>query len=209
MNRRTSICANPTTPRRWGSNHASVFATLAGVMVVLLGGPAIAADDGLDAIAGRALFRRNWVPAPASVDGADGLGPLFNARSCVACHPAAGAAPIKRQTDGSVVIGGGAVRVAGPGGATHPWYGRQLQTEAVPGLKPEARVRLTARHPAHLPSSTSSCLALHSVTGSARASVSPRLCMDAESWTTSTKPRFKRWQIRTAISRAASKGAPA
>jgi len=36
---------------------------------------------------GRGLFRRLWVTAPASTQAADGLGPLYNARSCMACHP--------------------------------------------------------------------------------------------------------------------------
>ena len=35
---------------------------------------------------GNALFNTNWVSASSVVDGRDGLGPLFNARSCSACH---------------------------------------------------------------------------------------------------------------------------
>ena len=35
---------------------------------------------------GNALFRKLWVSAPASTEASDGLGPLFNARSCQACH---------------------------------------------------------------------------------------------------------------------------
>ncbi|MFY0580817.1 di-heme oxidoredictase family protein [Cystobacter fuscus] len=35
---------------------------------------------------GNALFNRNWVTAPASTEGLDGLGPTFNASSCAACH---------------------------------------------------------------------------------------------------------------------------
>ena len=34
---------------------------------------------------GRQLFERNW-PSRDPSFGSDGLGPLFNARSCVACH---------------------------------------------------------------------------------------------------------------------------
>jgi CxxC motif-containing protein (DUF1111 family) len=34
---------------------------------------------------GRQLFERNW-PTENPASGSDGLGPLFNARSCVACH---------------------------------------------------------------------------------------------------------------------------
>ncbi|HJN99158.1 MAG TPA: di-heme oxidoredictase family protein [Candidatus Marinimicrobia bacterium] len=35
---------------------------------------------------GNGFFRRLWVSAPASTKSADGLGPLFNARSCQNCH---------------------------------------------------------------------------------------------------------------------------
>src|SRR5262245_9959183 len=42
---------------------------------------------GLDFEIGRALFERHWAAAPASTQAADGLGPLFNARACISCHP--------------------------------------------------------------------------------------------------------------------------
>ena len=35
---------------------------------------------------GHSFFNENWVVAPGSTAGRDGLGPLFNARSCSACH---------------------------------------------------------------------------------------------------------------------------
>lgn len=35
---------------------------------------------------GRELFERMWVPNDARCHGGDGLGPVFNARSCVECH---------------------------------------------------------------------------------------------------------------------------
>ncbi|SVD89274.1 uncharacterized protein METZ01_LOCUS442128, partial [marine metagenome] len=40
----------------------------------------------LDFKVGNGFFRRLWVSAPASTKSADGLGPLFNARSCQRCH---------------------------------------------------------------------------------------------------------------------------
>ena len=40
----------------------------------------------LDFKVGNGFFRRIWVSAPASTQAADGLGPLFNARSCQRCH---------------------------------------------------------------------------------------------------------------------------
>ena len=35
---------------------------------------------------GNGIFKKIWVPAPASTTASDGLGPLYNARSCQRCH---------------------------------------------------------------------------------------------------------------------------
>ena len=35
---------------------------------------------------GNSFFRKNWVEAPASTTGRDGLGPHFIARACAGCH---------------------------------------------------------------------------------------------------------------------------
>src|SRR6185436_6799248 len=35
---------------------------------------------------GNALFRKLWVSSPSSTQASDGLGPLYNARSCQSCH---------------------------------------------------------------------------------------------------------------------------
>src|SRR3954447_3198582 len=35
---------------------------------------------------GNSFFRDNWVTAPSSTEGRDGLGPVFNAQSCSTCH---------------------------------------------------------------------------------------------------------------------------
>jgi CxxC motif-containing protein (DUF1111 family) len=35
---------------------------------------------------GNGLFRKTWVSSPSSTQASDGLGPLFNARSCQLCH---------------------------------------------------------------------------------------------------------------------------
>lgn len=43
-------------------------------------------EEQLDFRLGNALFKRIWVSSPASTKAADGLGPLFNARSCQRCH---------------------------------------------------------------------------------------------------------------------------
>ncbi|MCX7345687.1 MAG: hypothetical protein NTU78_08105 [Alphaproteobacteria bacterium] len=100
---------------------------------------ATAAADPLDTAMGKALFARNWVAAPASTDASDGLGPLFNARSCNACH--AGGGPARFETDnGRLKARGLVVRSGDPDGRPHPLLGAQLQTEALPGLAAEARI---------------------------------------------------------------------
>src|SRR5690606_15254112 len=37
-------------------------------------------------LVGNGLCRKGWVTAPSSTIASDGLGPLFNARACQACH---------------------------------------------------------------------------------------------------------------------------
>ncbi|MCH2186126.1 thiol oxidoreductase [Myxococcota bacterium] len=48
--------------------------------------PAIRADFSI----GHSFAKNPWVTAPASTTARDGLGPLFNARSCLTCHTRAG-----------------------------------------------------------------------------------------------------------------------
>jgi len=43
-------------------------------------------DQRTDFFVGNAIFNRDWVTAPSSTTGSDGLGPVFNARSCSSCH---------------------------------------------------------------------------------------------------------------------------
>lgn len=43
-------------------------------------------EQELDFRVGNGMFRRIWVSAPASTIASDGLGPLYNARSCQRCH---------------------------------------------------------------------------------------------------------------------------
>ena len=40
----------------------------------------------LDFKLGNALFQKLWVSSPSSTQASDGLGPLYNARSCQTCH---------------------------------------------------------------------------------------------------------------------------
>ena len=94
----------------------------------------------LDAMIGKSLFERVWVSAPASTKATDGLGPLFNARSCAACHPGGGRADIRVSSTGEVQSPGLVARLTIGLGKVDPIYGRQLQTSAVQGQVPEGRL---------------------------------------------------------------------
>ena len=94
---------------------------------------------------GHAVFNTQWTPAGEPAGRRDGLGPLFNAPSCDACHnsrrrgrgpAAAGPAPIDlviqvglRQSDGSVSRG-------------TERFGYILNTAANGGMDPEASVAI-------------------------------------------------------------------
>jgi CxxC motif-containing protein (DUF1111 family) len=88
---------------------------------------------------GNSFFRRNWVAAPASTRARDGLGPLFNARSCSGCH----------VNDGRAAPGepGLLLRLSVPGQDAQggplpePRYGLQLATQALPGWAAEGRLQ--------------------------------------------------------------------
>ncbi len=96
-----------------------------------------------DFFVGNAFFKRNWVTAPASTSGQDGLGPTFNATACAACHfmDGRGAPP---QTDSEEFLGL-LVRLSVPGtDATggpldEPSYGGQFNHRAILGVMPEGK----------------------------------------------------------------------
>lgn len=100
----------------------------------------------LDAAMGKALFERAWLPAPSSTDAADGLGPLFSGRACAACHRGGGPAQVIRVADGTVTLRGIVLRFGTTAGAPDPFYGYQLQEQAVPGLQAEGRLMLAAKN---------------------------------------------------------------
>jgi len=96
---------------------------------------------------GNAIFNRAWVQAPASVVDFDGLGPVFNATNCSACHLKDGRGRPPEQDDESFTSM--LVRLSVPGtdafGAPRdePRYGSQLQDHAVLGVAPEGRPRVS------------------------------------------------------------------
>ena len=106
----------------------------------------------LDFKVGNGLFRKLWVSSPASTLASDGLGPLFNARSCQRCHLKDGRGhPPEGNEDSAVSF---LMRVAVPGGegveeirgylATlpDPNYGGQIQDLTIAGQVAEARIEV-------------------------------------------------------------------
>jgi CxxC motif-containing protein (DUF1111 family) len=93
---------------------------------------------------GNSFFNDNWVTAPASTDGRDGLGPIFNAQSCSSCHFKDGRGQPPATDDDPVR--GLLIRLSalGPDGAAgpSPTLGDQLQDRAVRGLDPEGTIRI-------------------------------------------------------------------
>lgn len=100
-----------------------------------------------DFFVGNSFFRDNWVTAPASTEGRDGLGPLYNARSCSACHFKDGrGAPPEEPGEPMVSV---LIRLSIPGEDEHggpapdPAYGGQLQPSAIAGVAPEGTASVT------------------------------------------------------------------
>jgi CxxC motif-containing protein (DUF1111 family) len=104
--------------------------------------PGLSREDRRAFSVGNALFRDNWVPAPSSAEGRDGLGPLFVASSCSACHmeDGRGRPPLDdaERSTGMVVFSSSSLDPSAP----HPMLGAQVQELAMPGVEPEAHVRL-------------------------------------------------------------------
>lgn len=99
-----------------------------------------------DFFVGNSFFNENWVAAPASVAMRDGLGPLFNARSCSACHFKDGRSrPPEPGDPMTTMLLRISVPGAGPHGGPRPHrvYGDQIQGRAIPQVAPEADVVVT------------------------------------------------------------------
>jgi CxxC motif-containing protein (DUF1111 family) len=92
----------------------------------------------MENVIGQSIFERIWVSAPSSTEAADGLGPMFNARSCAACHPGGGRGSVFNR-DGSLSPSLLVRLGLKADGAADPTYGHQLQTEAARGVPPEGR----------------------------------------------------------------------
>jgi len=107
---------------------------------------------------GNALFRKFWVASPASTKSSDGLGPIYNSRSCQTCHLKDGrghppngnwpeddavsmflrlSIPPQSEADRQLLAGRRANVIK------EPTYGGQLQDLAIPGHDAEGRMHIT------------------------------------------------------------------
>ena len=112
-------------------------------------------EDQLDFRVGNGLFRKLWVSSPSSTLASDGLGPLYNARSCQRCHIKDGRGhPPENAEDNSISM---FLRVSIPAPTDaeiaeiqdyiatlpDPNYGTQVQDFAVQGHASEYRLEIT------------------------------------------------------------------
>ncbi|MCX7559250.1 c-type cytochrome [Sulfitobacter sp. F26204] len=115
----------------------------------------ISFEKELDFKLGNGLFRKLWVSSPSSTLASDGLGPLYNARSCQRCHIKDGRGhPPENPQDNAISM---FLRVSIPGQPEDaiaeidgylatlpdPTYGTQLQDFAIQGHKSEYRLGIT------------------------------------------------------------------
>lgn len=88
-----------------------------------------------DFFAGKALAEQPWVKAPTTTTARDGLGPIYNARTCMTCHVKGGKGNVPLQPDRALFTA--FVRISVPGNNAilgvqpEPVYGDQLQTQSV------------------------------------------------------------------------------
>ncbi|UBM57944.1 c-type cytochrome [Marinilongibacter aquaticus] len=106
--------------------------------------PDLSNENGLLFFVGNSFFNQNWVTAPSSTTARDGLGPLFNARSCASCHFKDGRG--RPNTEGE--FGRGLLfrlSVAGTdahgGPKADAVYGTQLQDQSILGVMTEGNVK--------------------------------------------------------------------
>ncbi|WP_170533524.1 di-heme oxidoreductase family protein [Ruegeria atlantica] len=110
-------------------------------------------EQELDFKVGNGLFKKIWVSSPASTLASDGLGPLYNARSCQRCHIKDGRGHTPNGPDDNAISM--FLRVSIPGGGGYdeiedyittqpePNYGGQMQDLALPGHPAEYRLDIT------------------------------------------------------------------
>jgi CxxC motif-containing protein (DUF1111 family) len=103
---------------------------------------------------GNGIFKKIWVSAPASTKSSDGLGPIFNARSCQSCHIKDGRGHPPEGDEEALSM---FLRLSVPGeplppekarfgvlsdARPEPTYGTQLQNFSIQGVPAEGRMHI-------------------------------------------------------------------
>ncbi|WP_394181407.1 di-heme oxidoredictase family protein [Marinomonas posidonica] len=117
--------------------------------------PSLSAEEKLEFRIGEGVFQKFWVPSPSSTTASDGLGPLYNTRSCNNCHVNNGRGHAPEAHVSGATIPSFMVRFGKryPGSMQHhdgifpsvgdAHYGGQLQGQSANGTLPEGDFHLT------------------------------------------------------------------
>ena len=112
-------------------------------------------EDKLNFHIGKNVFQKLWVPSPSSTTASDGLGPLFNTRSCNNCHINNGRGHAPEANVNGVSVPSFLIRLGKahsesftPHQYIYPHigdvrYGHQFQGQSSPGIQPEGDYYLT------------------------------------------------------------------
>ncbi|MDE9451282.1 c-type cytochrome [Aliiroseovarius sp. Z3] len=142
----TAIAADPKAVSPYESRSAGAATAMSPPAHAPFSEPAsgLTAEQALDFRLGEALFEKLWVQGPASTISSDGLGPLYNARACSACHINDGRG--HPPTDPSDATPGLVLRLSqiDPAGLVRsdPQYGFQIQDRAISGHPAEASIAI-------------------------------------------------------------------
>ncbi len=136
------------------SGSCAIHSLFLSIVISLPLTPSLFADDQLDFLVGRGFFKKLWISSPATTKASDGLGPLYNARSCFTCHINAGRGQVPKNNETAVSL---FMRLSIPAQnkqqqtlldqhqrtvIAEPRYGTQFQTAAIKGLKAEGRLHI-------------------------------------------------------------------
>jgi len=131
-----------------GEEFPAGLATVNDQSVNAFGNPApnLTGDKDLIFVTGNSFFNRNWVTAPSSTEDLDGLGPMFIARSCSSCHfkDGKGSPPLEGEQPVSLLFRLSTSGTSDNGAPVpEPVYGGQFANNAILGVAPEGKVKVS------------------------------------------------------------------
>lgn len=146
-----SLFGDSIEPGEWLPGGDTTNTRILGANAFLMPAQNLSAEHEIEFYGGNAFFNQGWVVSPASTEARDGLGPLFNARSCSGCHFRDGKGEPPDDGDGPFVGLLLQLSVPGPDGPVpDPIYGAQLQDQASPDVPVEALPRVEWSEEAHV-----------------------------------------------------------